>query len=338
MPLIPKVGRNSFKIRFLLIGITVFLWLGVALHLFPVWWMVITSVKPTREVYQFPPSLWPKNPSLICYKLFFHLAQEFDLTSMGYRLRFPFYVYLKNSLIMTGTIMIIQIPLCALLGYSLSKLYSPRWNRILFLFCIGTMMIPGQIALIPSYLIMRHFPFPTLNIPKIPFTNTPFPTHNFLETYWAVILPGMYSAFNVLLFKGFFDTIPNELINAARLDGSSEIGIMRRIILPISKPIFAVVAYFTFSGAWNSFMWPLIVLPNDDKWPLSVMLYKLQQQLAAFQPTAREHDPQILRAIQMGMGYNALMALGILESIPVFIMFLIFREYLMTGIKLRGFK
>jgi len=331
MPLIPKVGRNSFKIRFLFIGITFFLWLGVALHLFPVWWMFITSIKPTREVYQFPPTLWPKNPTFNSYKLFFLIAK-------GSGIEYPFYVYLKNSIIMTGTIMIIQVPLCALLGYSLSKLYSPRWNRILFLFCIGTMMIPGQISLIPSYLIMRHFPFPTLNIPKIPFTSTPFPNHNFLNSYWAVILPGMYSAFNVLLFKGFFDTIPDELINAARLDGSSEIGIMRRIILPVSKPIFAVVAYFTFSGTWNNFMWPLIVLEKPNKWPLSVAMYNYQKYLTSFNPLAYEEQPIARKAIEMGMGYNALMAISILESIPVFIMFLIFREYLMTGIKLRGFK
>jgi len=177
MPLIPKVGRNFFKIRFLLIGITVFLWLGIALHLFPVWWMVITSLKPTREVYEMPPTLWTNRPTLSSYKLFLILAGgRFPTLRVGQFVRFPFYVYLKNSLIMTGAIMAIQIPLCALLGYSLSKLYSPRWSRVLFLFCIGTLMIPGQVALIPSYLIITHFPFPTINIPRIPFTNTPYDT------------------------------------------------------------------------------------------------------------------------------------------------------------------
>ena len=99
-----------------------------------------------------------------------------------------------------------------------------------------------------------------MNIPKIPFTNLRFPSYNFINTYWAVILPAMFSAFNILLFKGFFDGIPNELINAARLDGASELSIFGRIILPLSKPVFAVVSYFTFSGAFNTFMWPLIVL------------------------------------------------------------------------------
>jgi len=336
MALIPKVGRNTFKIRFLLIGITVFLWLGIALHLFPVWWMLSTSLKSTFESYRFPPTLWPKKPTLSSYKLIFYLGGGQFSTSGGYGLRFPFYIYLKNSLIITGAIMAIQIPVCALLGYSLSKLYTPRWSRIIFLYSIGTMMLAGQLALIPTYLLIYHFPFPTMNIPKIPFTNIPFPTHNFLNSYWAVIIPGMYSAFNVLLFKGFFDTIPDELINAARLDGSSEIGIMRRIIIPLSKPIFAVVAYFTFSGAWNNFMWPLIVLTNDKKWTLPVILYEFQKELTNVQPV-RPEERSLYSPVSYA-GYNSLMALAIVESIPVFIMFLIFRKYLMTGIKLRGFK
>jgi len=196
--------------------------------------------------------------------------------------------------------------------------------------------LASQVALIPSFLIIRHFPFPFMNIPKIPFTNIHFPTINFLDTYWAVILPGMYSAFNVLLFKGFFDGIPNELINAARLDGASEISIIRRIILPLSKPVFAVVSYFTFSAAWNNFMWPLITIKKNSLQPLSVFIYQFQWYLQNSPPGAQ--DPATERLIKSGIGYNGLMAVSIIQSIPVFIMFLIFREALMTGIKLRGFK
>jgi len=331
MSLIPKVGRCHFRVRFLIGVITAFLWVGVALHLFPVWWMFSTSMKSAGEVFQFPPSLWPKEPTFVCYKLFFYLS------SGGWQsVQYPLYVYLKNSFIITGGIMAIQIPTTALIAYSISKLCSPRKSRFLFLFCIGTMMIPTSIALIPSYLILRHFPFPFLNIPKIPFTNAQFPTYNFLDSYWAVILPGMYSAFNVLLFKGFFDGIPDELINAARLDGASEIGILRRIVLPLSKPVFAVVSYFSFSGAWNNFIWPLIVIKKNKLMPISVFLYQLQEWLAHHPPTGE--DPTVERLVQSGIGYNGLMAMSIIESIPIFIMFIIFREQLMTGIKLRGFK
>ncbi len=333
MPLIPKVGRKKLKVRFttgVIIGV---LWLGIALHLFPVWWMFTTSIKSAYEIFKFPPSLWPENPTFIAYKLFFYLS-----TGGWENVSEPIYVYMKNSVIISGAIMAIQVPITALIAYSISKLCSPKLSRFLFLFCIGTLMIPGQVALIPSYLILRHFPFPFMNIPKIPFVNIPFPTYNFLDTYWAVILPGIYNAFNVLLFKGFFDGIPDELINAARLDGSSEIGIFRRIVLPLSKPVFAVVAYFSFSGAWNNFIWPLIVIKKNSLQPLSVFLYRFQYNLTRYEPTPTSPDPQIRSLVEAGIGYNGLMAISIIESIPVFIIFLIFREYLMTGIKLRGFK
>jgi len=331
MPLIAKVGRKKIRVRFLIGGITLFLWIGIFLHLFPVWWMFTTSIKPFGEVFQFPPSLWPHQPTFVCYKLFFLLsAGEWG------PLAYPVYVYIKNSCIITGGVLGIQIPVTSLLAYAISKLYGAKWNRVLFLYCIGTLMIPTSVALIPSYLIIKHFPFPTRHIPNIPFTEMKFPTLNFFNTYWGVILPASYGAFNFLLFKGFFDAIPDELINAARLDGASEIGIFRRIILPLSRPVFAVTAYFTFSGTWNSFLWPLMVLQKSNLWPLSVLIYKFQQTLQ--ESTITPVDEESRRLIASGMGVNGLMAISIIESIPVFIMFIIFREQLMKGIKLRGFK
>ena len=288
MALIPKVGRNKFSIRFVFIAISIFLWLGIILHFFPIWWMLSTSFSSAIDSFKFPPALFPAKPTIKAYTFFFHIPSDTAVRRLN-----SMSLYLKNSAIMTGGIMVTQIFFTATIGYALSKLYSARWSRVIFLYCIGTMMFSGQVSIIPNYLILRHFPFPTLNIPKIPFTNIPFPSYNFINTYWAVILPGMYGAFNVLLFKGFFDTIPDEIINSARLDGASEFGIIRRIVLPLSKPIFAVVAYFTFSSAWNNFMWPLIVLQDIKKWPLSVGIYMLS----------------------LGKGMNVVMALSVIESI-----------------------
>jgi len=332
MPLIPKVGRKKISMQFLLGIITSVLWLGIALHLFPVWWMFVTSIKPSYETLKFPPTLWPSKPTFAGYRLLFYLSEG----GWG-ALQYSAKTYIKNSFIMTGGIMLIQIPITSLMAYALSKLYSPRWTRFLFLVCIGTMLIPMQVSLIPRYLIMRHFPFPTRHIPNIPFTDSPFPYHNFLNSYWAVILPAIYNPFYLLLFKGFFDMIPHELINAARLDGASELGIFRRIVLPMSKPVFAVVCYFSFSSAWNDFMWPLIVIQKSKLYPLSVLLYKFQNALTTtfrFEVT----DPATKRLFESGMSYTGLMAISVIQSIPVFVMFLIFREALMTGIKLRGFK
>jgi len=338
MPLIAKVGRTHFKTKSLIVIAALFLWIGVFLHLFPVWWMFTTSLKSTREVFEFPPTLWPRSPSLKAYGLFFSVfasSLKGEAAAGKISLVYPVYIYFKNSFIITGVTMLIQIPMVAIAAYSISKLITAKWNRILFLFFIGTMMIPMQISFIPNYLILRHFPFPT-KIPRLPISHKPFPTYNFLNSYWAVILPSMYSAFSFILFKGFFDTIPDELINAARLDGASELGILRRIVLPLSKPILAVVAYFTFNSSWNNFIWPLIVLKERKVWPLSLILYHFQQQLFAQPPT--EMDPETEKLIRAGISFSGLMAISIIQSIPVFIMFIIFREYLMTGIKLRGFK
>ena len=258
----------------------------------------------------------------------------------------------KNTfIIVTGT-MALQIPVCVMVAYALSKLHSHRWNRILFLILIGPLLVPMVANLIPTFLLISRFPFATKHIPNIPFTNIPFPYVSLKNSFWAIILPTGFSAFNTLLLKGFFDSIPDELVNAARLDGASELGIIRRIILPLSKPVLAVVTYFTFSIAYNNFLWPLIVL-KAEKWPLSVFMYRLADEIARYSGAGVTQEQMIaganvggvrgdasLAAIQAaaGLGPNAVMAISLIQSIPVFIMFIVFREQLMKGIKLRGFK
>ena len=336
MPLISQIGRKKLHIHTLLIAITTILWIGVALHLFPVWWMIKTSITPTWEVFDFPSRLWPSKPTLVVYKLLYRFEQEWA-GSAGETLRYPLYVYIKNSCIMSFGTMALQIPITALAAYALSKLYSPRLSRIVFIFFIGTMFIPFSVRIIPNYLILAHFPFPTLNVPKIPFTGKKFPNYNFLNTYWAVILPAAYNGFNLLLLKGFFDGIPDSIIHAARIDGASELSIFRRIIFPMSKAVFAVVAYFSFSAAWNQFMWPLAVLQEAKLWPLSVLLYQMQAFLSQG-TVSRELYPSGKAGMEAGLSINGLMGVAIIESIPVFIAFLVFREQPMKGIKLRGFK
>jgi len=325
--LIPEVGRKKWRVRIILIGITAFLWLGVVLHLFPFYWAMAVSVTPPDDAYKLPPNFFPSHPDFLVYRTIF---------SHGFTLfmRSPLWVYVKNSFIMTGGIIAIQIPLMALVAYSLSKLISARWNRIVFLFFIGTMFVPGSLTIISRYLLLRYFPF----ISKGP---AKFPTYNFLDSYWAVILPATFSGFSILLFKGFFDTIPNELLNAARLDGASEIGIFRRIVLPLSRPVFSVVCYFTFIGSWNNFLWPLIVLKKDRLMPLSLMIYNLQAKMeTSFRPGEEGGISWYASndALKMGYGYTALMAVAIIEAIPVFLMFIVFREEIMKGVRLRGFK
>ncbi|HHY97923.1 MAG TPA: carbohydrate ABC transporter permease [Firmicutes bacterium] len=289
--------------------------------------MISGSLKGNIELFQFPPTLWPKRPFWEVYSWIM-----FKTTRV---LPYPAWVYIKNSIILVAGQLFLQVPISALTGYALSKLFHPRWSRIMFMFFVGTLMVPGIVSLVPSYLILSHFPWASITVPKIPFTNIQMPSVRLLNSYWAVILPSCANAFNILLFKGFFDAIPNSIIQAARVDGGSEFHIFRTIILPMSRPVLAVVGYFTFTGAWNSFIWPMIVMSAaPEKWPLALAIYTIQSQLSAAVPNA----PPTANLDPSYIGMNAVLALSVIESIPVIVMFAIFREQLMKGIKIRGFK
>lgn len=343
MPLIGEIGRKNWRVRIILIGITIFLWLGVVLHLFPVWWVLISSVKSINEVYQFPPSLFILNPTFINYQILLWGGVVGGATAAGGNIvsllfQHSLFTFIKNSFIITAAVMFLRVFSTAFAGYALSKLASPRWSRIMFLFFIGTMLVPVRTFIIPRFLLVRFFPF-TTRTATLPFTDFRLPSISLMNSYWGVILPLVYSGFAVLLFKGFFDGIPDELINAARLDGASEIGIFRRIILPLSRPVFAVVAYFSFTSTWNEFLWPFIVLRNMlEKQPLPVILYKLEAFIGqiAIIGTAPMLDAKGVPLPEMGI--NTVMAMAVVQSIPSLIIFILFREQLMKGVKLKGMK
>lgn len=339
MPLIPQIGRRKTRTRILLIAITCFLWLGVLLHLFPVLWMVSASFKPTREIFQEPFRLIPSEPTTASYNLLYSTTTVSGLNLNIDVFRYPVYVYFVNSLIIALGVAILQVPITAMAAYAVSKLHRQKTSRRLFYFFIGTLMIPGQIAIVPRFLLLSHFPWPTRHVPGVPFTDLVFPTFSFVGTYWGVILPAAFSAFSFLLFKGFFDTLPTELIEAARIDGASELMTLRKVMMPLARPVLAVTGYFAFTGAWNDFLGPWIILMSEQgKWPLSVVLYKLQYFLMSWQPSQGSMDPAAQRLLSSGIGFNALMAIAVIESIPMFIAFIIFREQLMKGIQISGLK
>jgi ABC-type glycerol-3-phosphate transport system permease component len=339
LPLIPNVGRSRPQVRRQLKIIAAFLWVGVLLHLFPVAWMLSASFKPTREIFDQPFRLLPQHPTTASYKLLFTTISANGMNLDTSVFRYPLRVYFQNSVILASLTVLLQLPITALAAYAVSKLHAPRAARALFYFFIGTLMIPGQIAIVPRFLLLTHFPWPSRAVPHIPFTDMTFPVMSLIGTYWGVVLPAAFSAFNFLLFKGFFDTLPTELIEAARMDGASELTTLRIVMLPLARPVVAVTTYFAFTGAWNDFLGPWIILMSEQgKWPLSVVLYKLQYMLMSWQPSQGSMDPAMQQLVASGVGFNALMALSVVESIPMFIAFLIFREQLMRGIQISGLK
>jgi ABC-type glycerol-3-phosphate transport system permease component len=344
MPIISRVGRRTPRVLLLYISIAAFLWLGVLIHMFPFYMMVQTSLKSSttiraeskswRQVVPPVPAWGGGEPSSASYELFVHALDEGSGWARTRLFRYPLGHHLINSVIIAFGIVALQLPVTAFAAYAVSRLLPRRVSQFLFFFFIGTMMIPGQISFIPRFMILSHFPFPTTTTPKI--GGVELPSVRLLGTYFGVILPGAFQAFNFLLLKGYFDTLPRDLMDAARIDGAGELGVIRHVAMPLSRPILAVVTYFSFRAAWNAFMGPWLVLMSEPgKWPLSVIMFKLQRLL--LDPPAI-NDPAAQVILEEGVGPNALMALAVIESIPIVVMFLVFREYLMRGIKLQGFK
>lgn len=314
MPLLPVVGRRrGARTRRALYAIFAILWVGVVLHLFPVYWMLVSSVEGDVQNFRNPLSFWPHPAYPQVYGLLIRGASQL--------LPLPLGVYLRNSVLLALGVLCTQIPISILAAYAVSRLHDRRWARVLFLFIIGTMMIPSEVTLIPSYLILKNFPFPA---------NTHLPHVDFLNTLWAVVLPSMAWGWAVLIFKGWFDSLPAETMDAARVDGASEFRIMRAIVLPLSLPVIAFIGYQTFSSVWDAFTWPLIVLQSAHAWPLSVAINSAQAQLT----NTRGMPGQTLAAGTLG--WNGVMALSVLQSLPVFAMFLIFREQIVRGVKITG--
>src|SRR5690606_36181775 len=223
MALFPKVGRKQPGVRFAWYTVVAILLLGIFLHLLPFYFMITTSFKTTQETFAIPPTLWPQEPSFKAWELIFNVTTA---SSSSERIRTllpqPMYIYFRNSMIQVLGAMAISLPVTAFAAYANSKLQQGRTARWFFLFFIGTLMLPFAVTLIPSFLLTRNFPFPTPNHPLIPGTENPFPTIRIWNTPWAIIFPAGFNAFNFLLFKGFFDPIPNSILQPPRLDGGSE--------------------------------------------------------------------------------------------------------------------
>jgi multiple sugar transport system permease protein len=341
--LFPKVGRKQPHLRFAWYSVVTLLVIGIFLHLLPFYFMITTSFKKTEETFAIPPTLFPQEPSTAAWELILNVTTA-DSSSAQVRdvMTQPMSTYFWNSVVMVFGALAVSLPVTAFAAYANSKLQSGRSARWFFLFFIGTLMLPGAVTLIPSFLLTRNFPFPMPQVPMLPGTENPFPSIRIWDTPWAVIIPAGFNAFNFLLFKGFFDTIPNSIIQAARVDGGSEFNIFRRIVFPMSVPVFAVATWFQFSGMWDAFLWPLVVFQSSEKIPMSVAVYNLINAFTASGTTNSQQASQASQAmvelLEAGIGWPALMVLGILQTIPIFVMFLVCREYLLKGVRLRGLK
>ncbi|GGH78498.1 multiple sugar transport system permease protein [Pullulanibacillus pueri] len=261
---------------------TIILTIGGILVALPFIWMILSSFKDEKEVLSIPPTLIPKHPT------FHHYIELFQNLNFG--------TYFTNTLIIVVFSMF-GLLLNTMAGYGFGKFHF-KAKEFWFIIVLMTMMIPGQVSMIPTYLILN----------KMALTNT----------MAGIVLPGLVAAFNIFLIRQFMETIPDDLIEAARLDGAGEFYIFFRLIIPLSKPILAVQIILTFIGAWNSFLWPLIVANDESLYTLSVGLSLLQDENVT--------------------NYGLQMAGAAFMVIPILIIFIIFQKYIVEGFNFTGIK
>jgi multiple sugar transport system permease protein len=256
---------------------------GAAIALFPLLWMLSVSFMQPGEASSLPPPLLPAHATLANYReLFVHAG-------MG--------TYLLNSLLVSAAITLLSLSFNLMAGYAFAKLRFAGRER-LFQALIGALVIPAQVAMLPLFLLLKYI--------------------GLVNSYAGVIVPGMATVFGIFLVRQYARGLPDELMEAARIDGAGEWRIFLQIVMPLLKPIMVTLAIFSFLAAWNDFMWPLIVLTGQEHYTLPIGLASL----------AREHSQDS----------ELMMAGSVVTVLPVLVLFLAMQRYYLEGLLLGSVK
>lgn len=265
----------------------ILLTIGALTMIGPFLWMVTTSLKEPGQVFSFQKNWWEEwIPTTFYWKNYIEASKVVPL--------FKFYL---NSIFVTVCVTAGQVITSAMAAYSFARLHFPGRDKLFFGY-LATMMVPGAVTMIPVFILLRYM--------------------GWVDTYKAMILPGIFTAYGTFMLRQFFLTLPRDLEDAAKIDGCSYVGIFWRIILPLSKPALATLTTFTFMGSWMNFMWPLIVMNTQDKYPLPVGL-------AYFQSL---HNTN----------WTLLMAASVMMILPILLVFIFNQRFFVEGIKLSGIK
>jgi len=253
------------------------------LMLVPLVWMLVTSVETLNETRHFPPILVPHHVRLGNYTEVLRNA--------------PFARWFLNTLIVTVAVVVGNLFLCSLAGYAFARLKF-FGRDVVFILVLATLMIPFQVIMIPTFLIVRKL--------------------GLIDTLGALILPNLGSAFGIFLLRQFFRTLPIELEEAARIDGASRLGVLFKIVIPLSGPALATLAVILFLWTWNDFLWPLVTIYNPNN-------MTLQLGLTTFQGT-HQSSTQLL------------MAANVMSMVPILVLFFVAQRYFIRGIATTGLK
>jgi multiple sugar transport system permease protein len=249
----------------------------------PLLWMVVTSLQTLDETRHYPPQLYPTS---------FQAGNYTQVLQQA-----PFGRWFLNTLIVTVLCVIGNLLFCSLAGYAFARIKF-FGREVAFILILATLMIPFQVTIIPTFLIVRSL--------------------GLIDTLGALIVPNLAGAFGIFMLRQFFRTIPIELEEAARIDGASRLGILFKIVLPLSGPALATLAVITFMWTWNDFFWPLITIFSEEH-------MTLQLGLATFQGAHQTNT-------------NLLMAANVMSLIPVLALFFVAQRYFIRGIATTGLK
>ena len=249
----------------------------------PLLWMLITSVETLRETQHFPPILAPRD---------IRPGNYTDVLEQA-----PFARWFLNTLVVTVTVVVGNLLFCSLAGYAFARIKF-FGRDVVFMLVLATLMIPFQVILIPSFLIVRKL--------------------GLIDTLGALVLPNLAGAFGIFLLRQFFRTLPVELEEAARIDGASRLGVLFKVVLPLSGPALATVAIVTFLWTWNDFLWPLVTIysPNNMTLQLGLLTFTGAHQ----------------------SNTHLLMAANVMSIVPVLVLFVVAQRYFIRGIATSGLK
>lgn len=249
----------------------------------PLFWMLSVSFMPMGEANHFPPPLLPSSISLRNYH------ELFERIGIGH--------YFVNSVLISVAITFLSLLVNTMAGYAFAKLRFAGREKI-FGLLLAALVIPAQVTMLPLFLMMKQL--------------------HLVDSYGGVIVPALATVFGIFLVRQYARSIPDELMEAARIDGAGEIRIFFQIVLPMLKPVLVTLTIFTFMSAWNDFMWPLIVLTDQDHYTLPVALASL----------SREHVQDV----------EMMMAGAVITVLPVLILFLALQRYYIQGLLLGSVK
>jgi len=269
-----SAARRDQLTRLLLYALLI---LGAVLALLPMVWMLSASLMPSGEASTFPPHFFPSRVT------FAHYSDLFTRLNLG--------KYLLNSAFVALVVTFASLAINSMAGYAFAKLRFRGRDRLFRMLSTG-LVLPVQVAMLPLFLLLKNL--------------------HLINTYWGVIIPGMASIFGIFLVRQYALAIPDEMLDAARVDGASEFRIFWSIVVPGIVPILATLSIWTFLATWNDFMWPLIVLSDESHYTLPVALANL----------AGEHvqDTELM------------MAGSVLTVIPVMLVFLFLQRYYIQGV------